>query len=164
MEVAYAAAALEAAPQAIQVADRFHVCKNLTQATQLLLARCQPEIAAVGSHTEEPVQDGSAQPMISIEQWRPKEPARVKEARLTRRAGREARYKQMMEMQNLGLTTKAIASQLGLSERTVRSWKAAGSFPEARKTAQEAEEFRRVRSLCAQTMAGGRTQWTHPLA
>src|SRR5438067_6782228 len=104
----YASAAAEAAPQAIQVADRFHVCKNLTEATQLLLSRCQAEIAAVGSHTEEPVQDGSAQPMISIEQWRPKEPARVKEARLTRRAGREARYKQMMEMQNLGLTTKAI--------------------------------------------------------
>ena len=40
---AYASAASEAAPQAIEVADRFHVCKNLTEATQLLLARCQAD-------------------------------------------------------------------------------------------------------------------------
>src|SRR5438128_2255459 len=37
----YAAAASAGAPQAIQVADRFHIVKNLTEATQLLLARCQ---------------------------------------------------------------------------------------------------------------------------
>ena len=35
------AAASQGAPQAIQVADRFHIVKNLTEATQLLLARCQ---------------------------------------------------------------------------------------------------------------------------
>ena len=45
---AYASAASEAAPHAVQVADRFHVCKNLTEATQLLLDRCQSEIAAAG--------------------------------------------------------------------------------------------------------------------
>lgn len=47
---AYASAATQGAPQAIQVADRFHICKNLTEATQLLLARCQPEIAAGSRH------------------------------------------------------------------------------------------------------------------
>jgi predicted DNA-binding transcriptional regulator AlpA len=87
----------------------------------------------VGSQTEEGVQNGSGQPIISIEEWRPKEPARVKEARLTRRAGREARYEQMMQMQSLGLPTKEMASRLGMSQRTVRNWKAAGSFPEAKK-------------------------------
>jgi hypothetical protein len=129
------------------------VCKHLTEATPLLLARCQAEIAAVGSHTQEPVQDGSGQPSISIEQWRPKEPARVKEARLTRRAGREARYKQMMEMHNLGLTTKAIARQLGLSQPTVRSWKAARSFPEAKKRRKKQSSFDAFARLSAQTMA-----------
>src|SRR2546421_2774468 len=42
----YASAAREGAPQAIQCADRFHVVKNLTEATQVLLARCQAEILA----------------------------------------------------------------------------------------------------------------------
>src|SRR5947209_808840 len=57
------------APQAIQVADRFHICKNLTEATQLLLARCQSEIAAA-SKMEEPAQNESGQLIISIEEWR----------------------------------------------------------------------------------------------
>src|SRR6266516_8113863 len=61
---AYASAASEAAPHAIQVADRFHVCKNLTEATQLLLARCQAEIAAA-SQQEEPAHNESGQPLIS---------------------------------------------------------------------------------------------------
>src|SRR5215470_123133 len=53
---AYASAASEAAPQAIQVADRFHVCKNLTEATQLLLTRCQAETATARDKVEEPAQ------------------------------------------------------------------------------------------------------------
>jgi transposase len=88
----YAAAATQGAPQAIQVADRFHICKNLTEATQLLLARCQAEIVAV-SQQEEPAHNESGQPLISIEEWRPKEPAHVEKVRLTRRAGREARVR-----------------------------------------------------------------------
>src|SRR5207237_6449061 len=40
----YASAAREGAPQAIQCADRFHILKNLTEAVQVLLARCQAEI------------------------------------------------------------------------------------------------------------------------
>jgi transposase len=65
----YASAATQGAPQAIQVADRFHMCKNLTEATQLLLARCQAEIVAV-SQQEEPAHHESGQPLISIEEWR----------------------------------------------------------------------------------------------
>src|SRR5947207_9982646 len=104
---AYASAAAEAAPQAIQVADRFHVSKNLTEATQLLLARCQAEIAAA-STMEGPAQNESGQPTVSIEEWRPKEPAHVKQRRLTRRAGREARYEQVMERHSQGLSAKEI--------------------------------------------------------
>jgi transposase len=36
----YASAAREGTPQAIQCADRFHIVKNLTEAVQVLLARC----------------------------------------------------------------------------------------------------------------------------
>src|SRR5436305_9538554 len=128
------------APQAIQVADRFHICKNLTEATQLLLARCQAEIVAA-SKREEPAQNESGQPIISIEEWRPKEPAHVEKVRLTRRAGREARYEQVMEGLSQGLTTKEIACQLGLSERTVQKWKASGTFPEVKKRRKKPSSF-----------------------
>ncbi|GAC1390683.1 MAG: hypothetical protein NVSMB38_08990 [Ktedonobacteraceae bacterium] len=90
---AYASAASEAAPHAVQVADRFHVCKNLTEATQRLLARHQAEILAA-SQTENESRSGEpTKPQISIQEWRPPEPASVKKARLARRAGRYARYR-----------------------------------------------------------------------
>jgi transposase len=138
---AYASAASEAVPHAIQVADRFHICKNLTEATQLLLTRCQAEIAAMGSHMEEPIQNESNQPIIFLEEWRPKEPAHVEKVRLTRRSGRKARYEQVISGLSHGLTTKEIASQLGMSERTVRMWKAAGTFPEAKKRRKKQSSF-----------------------
>jgi transposase len=44
----YAKAAALGAPQALNVADRFHLLQNLTEALQLLLARCQRDCAAAG--------------------------------------------------------------------------------------------------------------------
>ena len=40
----YAAAIKKGAPQAIEVADRWHLGKNLTESVQTLLARCRAEI------------------------------------------------------------------------------------------------------------------------
>ena len=42
----YAAAVAKGAPQAVEVADRFHVIKNLSEAVGPLTARCQAEILA----------------------------------------------------------------------------------------------------------------------
>src|SRR6266487_6495532 len=60
----YAKAASVGAPQATQCADRFHIVKNLTEATQLLLARCHAEIMAAGKTAETPPLDQKKQ-MIS---------------------------------------------------------------------------------------------------
>src|SRR5437870_7254304 len=106
---AYASAVSEAAPQAIEVADRFHVCKNLTEATQLLLARCQAEIAAA-SQTQQSEQSGQPKQVTSLAQWRPPEPAHVEKLRLTRRAGRYARYQQVVALRAQGMKPKQIAS------------------------------------------------------
>src|SRR3989440_10122964 len=65
----YASAAREGAPQAIQCADRFHILKNLTEAVQVLLARCQAEILAEKKQ-DEPGPDERNNPIISIEEWR----------------------------------------------------------------------------------------------
>jgi transposase len=75
----YASAASQGAPQAIQCADRFHIVNNLTEATQLLLARCQTDIVAM-STLAEPCQSEPTKQVISIEEWRPKEPAQVRDA------------------------------------------------------------------------------------
>ena len=86
----YAKAAALGAPQATNVADRFHVVKNLTEALQLCLLRCQEEIKAA-SQTPEPGQNGPSKQVVSVEEWRPLEPAHVEKARLARRSGRYAR-------------------------------------------------------------------------
>ena len=72
----YAKAAAMAAPQATDVADRFHIVKNLAEALQLLLGRSLEEIKAA-SQTPEPRQNGPCKTVISVDAWRPKEPAHV---------------------------------------------------------------------------------------
>jgi transposase len=108
----YASAAREGAPQAIQCADRFHIVKNLTEAVQVLLARCQAEILAE-KKPDEPCQNEQNKPIISIEEWRPPEPAHVEKVRLARRAGRYARYQHVVELNRQGIATKEIAGDSG---------------------------------------------------
>ncbi len=136
----YAKATTLGAPQAVQCADRFHGVKNLTEATQLLLARCLAEILSAKDQEafngEEP-----HKPLISIEQWRPPEPHYVEKARLARRASRYARYQQAVELGQRGMTPKQIAGRLGLSSRSIQKWLAAGTFPEARKRRKKPSSF-----------------------
>jgi transposase len=136
----YASAASQGAPQAIQIADRFHLGKNLTEATQLLLARCQAEIAAV-SKTQEPCLTEQTKPQISIQEWCPPEPAHVEKVRLARRAGRDERSQQVMQLQEQGRKAKEIARRLDLGERTVRRWLACRAFPEARRRRKRQSSF-----------------------
>jgi transposase len=136
----YASAASQGAPQAIQCADRFHVVKNLTAATQLLLARCQTEIAAA-STTQEHDQSQQQKPIISVEEWRPPEPAHVEKVRLARRAGRYARYQQVVQLREQGMKPKEIAHRLDMGERTVRAWLKRGTFPEAKKRRKRQSAF-----------------------
>lgn len=136
----YARAASAGAAQALQCADRFHLVKNLTEITQLLLARCQAAILET-SKTKVQQQDDPNRSPITIEEWRPKEPAYVKKTRLARRTGRYARYQRVIELHTQGLTPAEIASQLGLSARTVRSWLASDGFPEARKRRKKRSDF-----------------------
>nr|HET6904951.1 ISL3 family transposase [Ktedonobacteraceae bacterium] len=136
----YASAAREGAPQAIQCADRFHIVKNLTEAFQVLLARCQAEILAE-TKPDEPDQSEQNKPIISIEEWRPPEPAHVEKVRLARRAGRYARYQQVVELSRQGVASKEIAGRVGLSDRTVRDWLKQGAFPEAQKRRKKQSSF-----------------------
>ena len=66
----FAAAATQAAPQAIQVADRFHLCENVADAVQLLLARVLPEIqSSQQEKADQPVQQESLS--RPVQEWRP---------------------------------------------------------------------------------------------
>jgi len=136
----YAKAAALGAPQATNVADRFHVVKNLTEALQLYLSRGLEEIKAAGQ-TPEPSQNGPSKQVVSVEEWRPLEPTHVEKARLARRSGRYGRYQTVVQLQEQGLKTPEIARQLGMGERTVREWLKRGTFPEAKKRHKRQSSF-----------------------
>jgi transposase len=139
----YAAAAAEGAPQAVEVADRFHIVKNLSEAVQQLLARVLTEMKEVSQADGVP---GACEPTqaphpLPIKEWRPAQDEDVKQAILTRRTERNGRYQQIMALQAQGLTSPAIASRLGMKERTVRDWLQRGAARGSRQRRKYHSEF-----------------------
>ncbi|EFH88057.1 ISL3 family transposase [Ktedonobacter racemifer] len=136
----YASAASTGAPQAIQVADRFHICKNLSEAVQKLLARVLSEIKTASQEAERKAkahEDTSA----PVEEWRPDPGAHVARTIAIRRAEREVRYQQAVSLRKQGLSLKEIARQLGTSERTVRHWFERGVAPDTRPRRKRQSDF-----------------------
>ncbi len=117
----FASAARLGAPQAIQCADRFHVVKNLTEALQPLLARCQAEILSTNPPPDDAQLDSEAR-IVQPTEWRPNVPAHVQRVQAARRAERSARYQQAVELSRQGKSAEVIGSQLGVTGRTVKLW------------------------------------------
>jgi transposase len=140
----YASAARQAVPQAIQVADRFHLVKNLAEAVELALARGWAEIRrasplAEGQSSVSSEEEEEATPAASQE-WRPPVPMHRQQLQVARQAERMKRYEQVISLRSLGLRPKAIARRLGKSERTVRRWLALG-IPEGKRRRRKHSHF-----------------------
>jgi transposase len=110
------------APQAQQVADRWHLLKNMTELLERLLANLRSELSrflAQFSNPQEPV-------VRRIEK-------RSKNEQLlcvARRAQRVARYEQVRKLSAQGVKIKRIAQQLKMSRMTVRQFVKAETYPE----------------------------------
>jgi transposase len=158
----YAAASTAGAPSAIQVADRFHILKNLREAVEqelarrgIVLQRSAPDTAApaapdaVGQvrSTNDGGTSGVAAPQpppalataqnaqLPTSPIYPTTPSgrRAEAARQARRAERLAQYTQMVELQQQGLDQGSIVRTIGVSPRTVSRWSARGQFPERKR-------------------------------
>src|SRR5947209_7517856 len=139
----YASAATQGAPQAVQVADRFHITKNLSEAVQQLLARVltQMKEASQGEETQGTNELEQTPPVLPIEQWRPAPGKDIEQIVATRRAEREARYQQVVTLREQGLTSKQIADRLMMHERTVRHWLKRQVAPDVRQRRKYASDF-----------------------
>jgi transposase len=129
----YAAAIRKGAPQALQVADRWHIGKNLADSVQTLLARCRAEIRRGLQVQAMPEQEREETESVPEEERHPPRGRLVQLAREGRRAQKLDRYTQVVELHHQGLRAADIASRVGIGERTVHRWLRNGSFPEARR-------------------------------
>ncbi len=127
----YAAGISKGAPQALQVADLWHIGKNLADSVSTLLARCRAEIRR-GLHVQARPVQGEAEP-VPEEERHPARSRSEEQARVARRAQKLDRYTQIIELHDQGLKAADIASRTGISGRTVHRWLAHGSFPEAKR-------------------------------
>ena len=129
----YAAAIRKGAPQALEVADRWHLTKNLVESLQTLLARCRAEIRRGLQEPSILEQETKETEPTLEEEKRPARSRQEEAARLARRAQKLDRYEQVLELYEQGLTAAEIGSRIGIAGRTVQRWLAHGSFPEARR-------------------------------
>jgi predicted DNA-binding transcriptional regulator AlpA len=120
-----------AAPKAVQVADRWHLLQNLSDALQQVL---QPKYAllmqaarAVSSQTT----DTETFPAKSKDNAA--KATRVQQISEVIRSCRLARYEAVMDLLDQGISQAEISRSLGIGRRTIRRWSHSGAFPE-RKT------------------------------
>jgi transposase len=125
----YAEAATKAAPHAAQVADRWHLLHNMSEALFGVLVphHLLTEVAQVAAGRAKAATAPVAQLPLSA-----KPPSRKQRAQEENRERRLARYETVMEQLRQGASQREIARSCGLVRQTVRRWISARSFPERR--------------------------------
>jgi|SRR5450755_1437732 transposase len=133
----YADAARRGAPQAIQVADRFHLIKNLGDDLETALKRYRDCFRFTDAQETSLLLDQPQGELPAPQDIRPVPTRRAEEVRLAHREERRQRYEQIVTLREQGLTIKEIASRLPISRSTVERFLAASSFPEKMRRRKE---------------------------
>jgi transposase len=116
----YARGASDGAPQAQQVADRWHILKNLREAAERALKRVHADLL------EQQAATGLPQASRYKRRRSQTEIAAAKVARFRR----QAHYEEVVALYKQGMSIRGIADQLRMSRSTVRNYVYAGAFPE----------------------------------
>jgi len=122
---AYAEGIRAGAPQALQVADRWHLMVNASEALRRVLDRhsgalrraarlCLPPVVMSVS----PLQTGKQQAATQRDRQRAQ-----------RREQRQARYEEVARLHRAGTPIRRIARRLGIARNAVRRWLRAGEAP-----------------------------------
>jgi hypothetical protein len=125
---AYAEGARQGAPNAPQVADRFHLLQNLRETLDHVFATHGPVLDAVNAAMRQqpvPLPDGT----VAVSVPPPPTPL-AEEARAAQRAAqRQARYDAVWALHRQGWSTVAIAAQVGCSCRTIERYLQMPTWP-----------------------------------
>ncbi len=126
---AYAAGIRQGAPDATQVADRFHLLKNLAAALQEVFSAHHREIDQLHHipHNAPPTQEADSVTVL------PEPPVTMTKAQqhiAHNRAKRVVAYEQARALHEQGWTMKAISTHMGHHHRTIKKYLQASTFPE----------------------------------
>ncbi len=126
---AFAQAATEAAPQAKQVADRWHLLKNLRETVERLFERhtaviqdalqAAPPEASIPDESATELPAPASAPRLTPE---PEAASPRAQADAARRQRRGERYEHVRRLHGAGKSIRHIAKELGLSRGTVRRY------------------------------------------
>jgi transposase len=129
---AYIEAATAAAPQAKQVADRFHLLRNVREAVEKLLSRHGPAIRAAGAEVDtppaeaDPAGHGNASPAAAP----PEPPSESEKRRAEKRRRREERFRQVKELTAQGHSCRSVARRLGMGVKAVLRYRRLDRCPD----------------------------------
>lgn len=113
---AYIQAATTAAPQAKQVADRFHLLMNVREAVEKILSRVGPDLrAAHATVTAPPI----PAPPASSPPPTPKAPTAQDQRRAAKQTARAERFRQVKDLTAEGVSHREIARRLRMSRGAV---------------------------------------------
>lgn len=134
----YADGARQGAPDAVQVADRWHLLANVGEAVERVLNRKRVQLreAAIAVDRVQAETDDQAvvvAPPPSPEEAHPKTPTKAQREQAEHRDRRKARYDAIVRLHQQGMSLQRIARETGVGRKTVRRFLRAGSFPERAK-------------------------------
>jgi transposase len=157
----YAEGARQGAPQARQVADRFHLLENLRKSIEQQLSRAPRQ--------HEPFVPDPGKPLLAADALnRRHEQPEAMEHRLLLAAGRRAadqdRFAHLKTLQAGGESRAAIVRETGLNWRTVTKWVRLDGLPDRRTMAAKTTTAERFRVYLARRWAEGCTMGRDLLA
>ncbi|MDP9417014.1 MAG: ISL3 family transposase [Actinomycetota bacterium] len=128
---AFAEAARRGAPQAVQVADRFHLVKNVGEAVQRILARHARVLREVAQelHQQAAASPSPAVPSV-LDAAAEHRPSPEAIAAAESRSRRQLQYEQVLALRRRGFTLEEIGRRLGMGTATVHRWVHTDGFPE----------------------------------
>jgi len=128
---AYAEGVRQGAPDTVQVADRWHLLRNLGDAVRAVIDRQHAAIRRVAKEVvERPVVEAVTAAEAVSEPVKPNVAERRRQASYARR---QSRYEEAARLRSAGMSIKRIAGLLSAERKTVRRWLRAGGTPLWRK-------------------------------
>ena len=125
---AYADGIRQGSPGAIQVADRWHLLRNLGEAVQALGDRHNAAVRRAAQHVRSRL-SATYVPAVASLAPSASTPTAAQQASAVSRARRETRYEEAARLRGIGATIMRISAELGADRKTVHGWLKLGQAP-----------------------------------